>query len=137
MKRRPPSSAAIFHALGRAAAGLLFPSESDAPLTPYRWAGAGEPTPAALREALALAPETPVETVTARDFFAGVTEAPEGASAEERAQAARFHALVELLSGALADLRVYRVGAVDVDAFVLGRHPSGAWLGLRTHLVET
>ena len=31
----------------------------------------------------------------------------------------------------------FLVGEVDVDVYVLGRHASGEWLGLRTHAVET
>jgi hypothetical protein len=132
-----PSLAHLFRALARASSGLLFPSESDAPLTPYRWRGPGEPSPGALLAAEGFAPGTLVETVAVEDFFAGVTEAREGADAADRAEADRFRALVDLLARDLAGLRAYRVGVVDVDAFVLGRHPSGAWLGLRTHLVET
>ena len=137
MSLRPPSSPEVLRALARASAGLLFPSESDAPLTPYRWPRAGGPSPEALLDAEGFAQETHVEAFTVEDFFAGVAEAREGADAAERAEAARFRALVDLLTHELTLLRVYRVGVVDVDAFILGRHPSGAWLGLRTHLVET
>ena len=124
-------------ALADAASGLLFPGESDAPLTPYRWAGTAAPTPEALLQAEKRAPETPVETVEVADFFGGLTTPRAGASEAERTEAARWRALVALLGERLQDLRVYRVGAVDIDAFILGRDPAGVWLGLRTHLVET
>jgi hypothetical protein len=41
------------------------------------------------------------------------------------------------LKAELTDLRVYRVGSTDIDVYILGKHPSGAWLGLKTKVVET
>jgi hypothetical protein len=116
--------------------GLLFPSESDRPLVPYRF-GPEEPTPEAVLRARGLPPETPVEEVSVASFFEGVTQAPEGAAAEEDATAERFRALVALLERELSELRVLRVGKIEIDALVLGRHASGEWIGLSTQLVET
>jgi hypothetical protein len=60
-----------------------------------------------------------------------------GASAEDLAEAARYRELVELLSHELTHQRVYRVGKTDIDVYILGQDPRGAWLGLKTHVVET
>jgi hypothetical protein len=139
MTPRALTPAELRGALATATTGLLFPSESDSPLTPYTWTaqGVAPPSPEALREALGRPPETRVEIEEAEDFFEGLTEPRRGATAEEKAEAARFRALARLLEQQLTDLRVYRVGEVDVDIYLLGHHPSGAWLGLRTHAVET
>ncbi|UQA58364.1 nuclease A inhibitor family protein [Polyangium aurulentum] len=126
---------ATLSSIEEAARGLLFPSESDRPLLPYRF-GPEEPTPEAVLRARGLPAETPVEEVSLASFFEGVTQAPEGA-AEEDATAERFRALVALLERELTELRVLRVGKVDIDALVLGRHPSGEWIGVSTQLVET
>jgi hypothetical protein len=127
---------ATLSSIEEAARGLLFPSESDRPLVPYRF-GLEEPTPEAVLRARGLPAETPVEEISVASFFEGVTEAPEGAPAEEDATAERFRALVALLERELAELRVLRVGKVEIDALVLGRHPSGQWIGVSTQLVET
>ncbi|MDC3961620.1 nuclease A inhibitor family protein [Polyangium jinanense] len=119
----------LMQAIGEAAAGLLFPSESDFPIEAYRF-GEAEPAPAAVLRARGLPPDTPVEEVSVASFFEGLVEGDDDG-------AARFRALVDLLQRELSDLRVYRVGKVDIDAFVLGRHPSGVWLGITTKLVET
>ena len=132
-------AAPLLETLEKAASGLLFPSESDYPLTPYQLVGAegAEPTPAALLKAEHLPSDTLVETITVADLFNPFAEAPDDASAEDRAEAERYRALVELLTRELTDLRVLRVGRVDIDVFILGKDSSGVWLGLKTHVVET
>ncbi len=134
-KPAPP----LLDTLGKATFGLLFPSESDAPLTPYTFPGpkGAEPTPEALLLAEHLPRDTPVETITVADLFDPFAKLDEDASDEDKAEAARYRCLIELLSQELTDLRVYRVGAVDIDVYILGKDPCGAWLGLKTHVVET
>ncbi|TKC99998.1 nuclease A inhibitor family protein [Polyangium fumosum] len=119
----------LMQSIEEAAAGLLFPSESDFPIEAYRF-GAEEPTPSVVLRARGLPPDTPVEETSLASFFEGLVEGDDDGSG-------RFRALVDLLQRELAELRVYRVGKVDIDAFVLGRHPSGMWLGVTTKLVET
>jgi hypothetical protein len=126
-------------ALGEAASGLLFPSESDYPLTPYRWVGDGdtEPTPEALLQAEGRPADTHVETRTVEELFGPLIEAREGWNEEERAEAERYRAIVLLLEAGLRELRVLRVGKIDIDVYVLGQHASGEWLGYKTRVVET
>ncbi|MDI1480252.1 nuclease A inhibitor family protein [Polyangium sp. y55x31] len=119
----------LMQSIEEAAAGLLFPSESDFPIEAYRF-GEEEPSPAAVLQARGLPPETPVEQTTVASFFEGLVEGDDDS-------AGQFRALVDLLQRELSDLRVYRAGKVDIEAFVLGRHPSGVWLGVTTKLVET
>ncbi|WP_437726712.1 nuclease A inhibitor family protein [Sorangium sp. So ce861] len=126
----------LLASLGEAAQHLLFPSESDHPLEPFRSRGDAS-SPTALRAAEGLAAETPVEVTTLDDFFAPVLDPPAEAGEAAQADAGRYRQLADLLERHLADLRVYRVGRVDIDAYVVGRHPSGAWLGLKTRVVET
>ncbi|MDI1451794.1 nuclease A inhibitor family protein [Polyangium sp. 6x1] len=119
----------LMQSIEEATAGLLFPSESDFPIEAYRF-GEEEPTPGAVLRARSLPPDTPIEEATVASFFEGLVEGDDDA-------AGRFRALVDLLQRELTELRVYRVGKVDIEALVLGRHPSGAWLGVTTKLVET
>ena len=117
----------------KAAAGLLYPSESDAPFDLVRWdSSKGDPSPATVA---ALAGGTgkkrarPVEEVVPDEFFAALAETDD---------AARFRTLERALRKALTDLHVYRVGgSAQVDIYVLGRAASGEWLGLHTTSVET
>jgi Nuclease A inhibitor-like protein len=113
--------------------GLLYPSESDFPYVPVGW-GADEPAPAVVRAALGLAADAPVEVLEVRELFAPLMDGTGGAGEEE---AARYGALVEVFVTELTSARALRVGAVDIDIYILGRDPSGTWIGLKTHAVET
>lgn len=136
MQAHPASPEELLAALEEAAQDLLFPSESDHPLRPARW-DADASSPAALLTAEGLAADTAVEVTTVGDLFAPVLDPPAEAGEAAQAEAARYRRLVDLLERHLTDLRVYRVGRVDIDVHVVGRHPSGAWLGLKTKVVET
>ena len=127
-------------ALGAAVSGLLFPSESDYPLTPYRWVGPGgeDPSPKALLTAEGRPPDTKVTTLSVHELFDPLIDVDNDRhDDEERAAAVRYRALVSLLEENLCDLVVYRVGQVDIDVYILGMHPSGEWLGLKTRVIET
>lgn len=136
--KSPPESQ-LLATLEQASVGLLFPSESDAPFTPYGLPvpEGVEPTAASLLEAERLPGDTPVETITLGELFDPFVAADPGGSAEDLAEAARYRDLVELLSHELTRLRVYRVGKTDIDVYILGQDACGAWLGLKTHVVET
>ena len=117
----------------KAAAGLLYPSESDAPFDLVRWdSSKGDPSPAtvaALAGGKGRKKARPVEPVAPDEFFAALAETDD---------AARFQALEQALRKYLTDLKVYRVGgSAKVDVYVLGRAASGEWLGLHTTSVET
>jgi hypothetical protein len=117
----------------KAAAGLLYPSESDAPFDLVRWdSSKGDPSPttvAALAGGTGKKRARPVEEVPAGEFFAALAETDD---------AAKFKALEQVLKKSLSDLHVYRVGGSPrVDIYLLGRAASGEWLGLHTTTVET
>jgi Nuclease A inhibitor-like protein len=119
-----------------AARELLFPSESDFPIEPFSY-GNQEPTPEALIEQRGLAADTPVEQAGICEFFEGLTETSEDASEADRACAERFRSLMTLLERNIEDVRMYRLGRVNIEVIVIGRHATGTWLGVRTNVVET
>jgi hypothetical protein len=117
--------------LEAAADGLLYPSETDAPLTAFEWTGGDAPTAAAIAAARGLPADAPLETTTLADEL-GPLAGDDGGD-----DAPRWAALVALVERSLTDVAVHRVGAPDVLVVVVGRSPSGAWLGLETRAVET
>lgn len=118
--------------LEEAAAGLLFPSETDAPLVPIELSGVegADLSAEGLLRAEGRAEGTKVEETTADDLFAPLIEAGDD-------DAKKYGRILELLKAELSNLRVYRAGSTDIDVYVLGRHASGAWVGLKTKVVET
>jgi hypothetical protein len=120
-------------AISKASAGLVYPSESDAPFDLVRWdTASGDPSPATvatLAGGKGKRKARPVEEVSLDEFFAALAETDD---------AAKFKALEQTLRKYLADLKVFRVGgSPKVDVYVLGRAASGEWLGLHTTSVET
>jgi hypothetical protein len=119
--------------LERATANLLYMSETDAPLHVVEFDA--EPDASELRR-LADAPDAPVAETTAAEFFGSQTAEYDGASPERLEAAGRFRALQEMMGRELSDLRVWRVGTVEIRVFAVGRTLEG-WMGIATSVVET
>lgn len=130
------TDAQLVEELREATRGLLFMSESDYPFEVFEW-GRAEPTREWLRVQAGAGSSTTVETRDAREFFRASASEAEWKGEEELAVARRFQSLLRLLETSLADLKVYRVGAVDIKVYVAGRAPSGNFLGVSTRVVET
>jgi hypothetical protein len=82
-------------------------------------------------------PETNIEIQELDRFFSRVTEEKDWYDEEEMAQCRGYQNLVVLLKTHLKDIKVYRIGAIEVKCYVLGETLSGALAGLFTISVET
>ena len=127
----------LLEEFGRASAGLMFMSEADYPFETVRRDGPAEPTPQALREMAGAGADAPVEVQSLERFFRAATAEPDWKGERERAEAKRYRGLARLLRENLEDLKVYRVGEINLAVFVLGRSACGNWLGVSTRVVET
>ena len=123
--------------LKEATRGLLFMSESDYPFEVIRWEGAQELTPDYLRKASAQDAAAPVEVRTLTDFFRNAACEQEWKGEAELALAKRYQALMRLLEENLKDVKVYRIGVVNIGVYVLGSSNEGNWIGVSTRVVET
>jgi hypothetical protein len=56
---------------------------------------------------------------------------------EQLKTAQRFQNLQKVLKEVLADIQVYRIGEIQIDAFIVGKLKDGTYAGLRTILIET
>ena len=111
-------------------------SESDYPFEVFNW-GAVEPTHEFLRGLTSEASDAPVETRTGADFFRVATSEADWKNAEQLETAHKFQKLLRLLEQNLNDLKVFRVGSINLPVYVVGRGASGNWLGVSTRVVET
>lgn len=121
-----------------AAEGLLMPSESDAPFTPFFWPDTkvNELSPEQIKEFSDAPADAEVASVSVASFFRDVTTTEEWHNAEEAAQVQKFKTLVKTIKKTLKESKVFRVGQVTVDCYVLGEVASGVG-GLKTQVVET
>lgn len=111
----------IINQLAIAAEGLFYISETDTPLTPVTF-----PPGKSIEDAIG----APVEIQEIAYFFRNELR-------DDRPDAPRFRALVELFQELLPDAKAYRTGSVQVTAYIVGRLPDGSFGGLKTELVET
>jgi hypothetical protein len=126
----------LIEELREATRGLTFMSESDYPFEVFRW-NAAEPTDEFLRGLSGEAADAPVETRTLADFFRVAASESEWKNAEQLATARKFQTLLHLLEENLTDLKVFRVGSINIPVYIAGRGASGDWLGVSTRVVET
>jgi histidine triad (HIT) family protein len=117
--------------------GLLFRSESDAPLEAVSYAApTGELSDAQLLQALGEPAGAKVEKVELTQFLRNHT-ADSGKAGSEK-DANRFKALQFYLKQELDGTQVYRIGTgPQVHAYALGRDVAGRLAGFKTVLTET
>jgi hypothetical protein len=128
----------ILATLSEATAGLLFQSESDFPLEPFVWERSdAEITPEAVKDQAGLPHDAPVKSPSLGSFFKPMTRHEDWHNDEEKATVDRFRELVQILKAHLSDLKVYKIGEVKFDVFVIGKTEEGAIAGVKTTVVET
>jgi histidine triad (HIT) family protein len=117
--------------------GLLFRSESDAPLEAVSYAApTGELSDAQLLQALGEPAGAKVEKVELTQFLRNHTADTGKAGSEKDAN--RFKALQFYLKQELDGTQVYRIGTgPQVHAYALGRDVAGRLAGFKTVLTET
>jgi hypothetical protein len=118
---------------------LLFMSESDYPFTAFLWNWQEQDalTPEKLLQHTGRSLNTPVEVVDLGCFFRNATTPQDWYGLEEEETLKKYQALVETLKHNLSDIKVYRVGTIDIDVYIVGKTPSGDYAGLFTKVVET
>jgi hypothetical protein len=116
--------------------GLFYISETDAPLDVIEFS---EKTPDELLQKIKNSSPSgdKVEEQKLDYFFRNhVKEYPEHGD-EEKAQIKKFKNLMQVLKDNLSDIHVYRVGSIQIDAYIIGKLKTGKYAGLKTKLVET
>lgn len=127
----------ILAELKEAIDGLLWMSESDYPFEVIYLKGKTEPSHQQLCEMAGVDKDSPVEARSIEDFFRVAISEPEWKRGEALILAKRHQSLVKLLQENLRDIRVYRVGEINIPIFILGKVPWGNWIGLSTRVIET
>ena len=130
----------VGHRLEEAAKGLLYTSESDRPFDPFALPRGGEGWPYGVEE-FARRISAPAgaarEERSLDDFLARHIERADPADAVMQGLKPRFEALRAELTSSLRDVRVFRIGSVEVDCYAVGADGAGNLAGLHTVAVET
>jgi hypothetical protein len=124
-----PNTAII--ALQKASAGLLYPSDTDAPFEAFSWGKAtGDLTPKTAQKLAGVGPKNAANQVTLTEFFENLTS-------DESDDADKYKALLKVVNEQLSGVKVYRFGDVELDIYLVGKTKEGDWAGLKTKSVET
>jgi 7,8-dihydro-6-hydroxymethylpterin-pyrophosphokinase len=103
--------------LRKASEGLLYPSESDVPFDPVRFATQSDITRS-----------RPFQEQSLDDFFRELLTTED---------ADRYRALRQTLESLLKNPKVLRMGARTIDVYIIGQTPRGDFAGLHTQSIET
>jgi hypothetical protein len=127
----------LFGALKEATEGLLFMSESDYPFEVIRWDGSEQLSSEYLRRAANADSSAKVEETTVDKFFRVSAGEQEWKDEAQLQLARKYQRLLNLLKENLEDIKVYRVGEINIGVYVVGKSAEGNWLGVSTRVVET
>jgi len=115
--------------------GLLMPSESEYPFEVFVWEDV-ELTPQKILELTNYPPATSIEEVELDYFFRNVATEKDWHDKIQKENVAKFQNLVQVIKDNLAELRVYRIGTIDVNVYIVGKTNDGV-AGLATKVIET
>ena len=115
---------------------LLWQSESDYPFKTVYWEDVDD-IEIKLLELTDNTPDKTIEVKELDEFFNRVTKEEDWYNEEEMLICKRYQELVNLLQTHLTDIKVYCVGDVEVNCYILGKTKSEAIAGLSTISVET
>ncbi len=118
---------------------LLFMSEIDAPFEVILWDKTpdGEITVGALLKFTGHKGDEYIEETKLETLFSTPTMDQDWHSPEDKKRVMRFRALQECIIANLKELKVFRVGRINIEVFILGRTPSGNILCVSTKQLQT
>ena len=125
------------HAFEAACEGLVFISETDAPVLPFAGGPADTVTGEIILQQTGREPQTDVEEVEIGAFFTKLTTLKDWFGEPEKARAKKFLELKTLLEENLRELKVFRIGRIRLDIYVVGINTEGNLMGVTTNAVET
>ena len=120
-----------------AAEGLYYVSETDAEIKPFIGRTSQAVTPEEILKQTDNAANSAVEQRDFADFFSRLTKIQDWFGDEEKANAQKFVRLKEVLENNLRELRVFKVGKIQLDIYVVGLDENDKLLGIKTKAVET
>jgi hypothetical protein len=117
----------VLDTLEKAAKGITIISESDAELEPFVWDDTGAIDKDRVLELSGKEYEDGVSVAetTVEKFF--------GYSGDKK----KLGKLAKVLNETLCELRVYKVGDIEKDVYIVGKTEDGQWAGYKTQVVET
>ena len=121
----------------KAVEGLYYTSETDAEILPFIGEKSESVTAEKLLQQVKQPKNSPVEERNFDEFFEHLTEKQDWFGDEETETAKKFANLRNLLKENLKDLKVFKIGKIQLDVYFVGLDRQGRLTGIKTKAVET
>ncbi|MEB3342831.1 nuclease A inhibitor family protein [Okeania sp.] len=134
-----PANLEIFKRLDKATKGLEWMSESDYPFEAFIWEF-GEKILLDNEAVLKITKhplDTPIKVIEFERFFQGVITYENWDDAEDIDIVKRYQELVRIMKEYLSNLKVYKVGEIEIHVYIVGKTNTGDYAGLATISIET
>ena len=137
IKALKPKAGNFADAVKKFSEGLYYISETDAEIFPFTGEKAESVTKEELLRQTKSAPDTPIDERNFAEIFARLTKIQDWFGDEEKETAERFGRLKDFLEKNLKDLKVFKVGSIQLKIYFVGLDAEGRLTGIQTEAVET
>lgn len=127
----------MIDAFAQVSNGLLYGSEIDAEVVPFVDGIADAVTREAVLQLAGKSLDTHVDEVDFDQFFAKRSAIQDWYGEDEKKRAGQFAQLNEVLQGYLRELKVFRLGRIQIEIYIAGLDETNHLAGVRTRAVET
>lgn len=116
---------------------LWYMSETDAKVEIFAGKKADSVTKEILVEQINISSETNIEERDFAEFFENLTKIQGWYGEEEKETAAKFSTVQKLLEENLKNLKIFKIGQIEIDIYVVGLNSQNILTGIMTRAVET
>lgn len=118
---------------------LLYPSESDEKIAYFemQFSTSENISLANFRMFNGIRPEAIIQEIDFEKFFAPLVKIEDWFGENEKKWAEESMKLKQILSEKLKDIRILKVGEIEIDVYLFGKAEENKWAGLKTKVVET
>jgi len=117
--------------------GLFYISETDAEIVPFKGGKAEAVTKDEILRQTGQPDGTPVEERSFEEIFLRLTAKQDWFGDEENEIAKKFLGLKIFLEQNLVDLKVFKIGRIQLKVYFVGLDSKGCLMGIQTEAVET
>lgn len=132
-----PDQQNFFDELDQATKGLNYISETDAGFLPFIGGRTGAADSISLLTQINAPPDSPVEEREFEDFFKRLTTIENWFDKEQIQMTYDFVKLRNILEENLRDIRVFKVGRIQIDIYIVGLDKENNLVGVQTRAIET
>lgn len=117
--------------------GLVYMSETDADFTVFVGNEAESITKEEILKQTKSSPNTLIEEKSFNEFFLKLTTIKDWFGDEQKQMAEKFSILEKLLRENLISKKVFRIGEIQIDIYIVGLDAENKLVGVKTKAVET